>query len=158
MHIPAAWRAMSSVAPLKIDDAIPVLVRPAFWRAFPLPQRMSTFTPALILRLVPELVGSVVRPTCLFPEQESAFANNLIQTLLGLCQDSEWIWVRLEGSTAADMHAGVQGLELFVRHYLGVSCGFQRLLLEGLVAPLGGSITGRDRKRVQKSLSGFYVY
>lgn len=84
-------------------------------RTFPLPQRMSTFGPALMLRLAPELVRHAVRPTCRFPEQESALADDLIQTLLGLRQDSEWIGVRLEWS-------------------------------------------GRDRKRVQKSLSGFDVY
>jgi len=155
----AAWRHTSySSAPLKIEGAEPVLICLTLRTAFPLPQRMSTFAPALILRLVPELIGPVIRPTCLLPEQESALANDLIQTLLGFRQHSEWILVRLQRSTAADMHAGAQGLELCVRHHLGVSRGFQRLLLEALVASLGGPITGRDGKRVQKSLSGFDVY
>src|SRR6185437_17076346 len=98
---------------------------------------MGTFGPALILRRAPEIVGPAVRSTCLFPQQEGALAHDLIQARLSLRQHTERIWVRFERSTAANVHAGAQGLEFLARHQLGVSSGLQRFLLEDLFARLG---------------------
>jgi hypothetical protein len=43
-----------------------MLVRLAFRTAFPLPQRVGAFAEALILRLMPEVLGAAFRATCLF--------------------------------------------------------------------------------------------
>src|SRR5271165_5120724 len=53
---------------LKGARPVPVLVRLAFRTALPLPQRVSAFAEALILRLVPEVVGAAVRAPRLLPE------------------------------------------------------------------------------------------
>src|ERR1700687_5022224 len=157
-HIRFPYHLCEDLTPLKVKRAVPVLIRLTLRITLPLPQRISTFAPTLMLHLVPELVGPAVRSTCLFPEQEGALANDLIQTLLSLRQHTKWIWVRFERSTATDMHADAQGLELLVRHQLGVSRGLQRLLLEAIFARLGSSpIADRDRKRVQNSLACFDV-
>jgi hypothetical protein len=63
-----------------------VLVRLAFRAAFPLAQRVDPFAEALMLRLMPELVGAAIRTTRLLPEQIGALANDLVKTCLGLRQ------------------------------------------------------------------------
>jgi len=56
----------------------PVIVRLAFQTTFTLPQRVGAFTEALMLRLMPEVVGAPTRPTRLLPKQIGALANDLV--------------------------------------------------------------------------------
>jgi hypothetical protein len=56
----------------------PVLVRLALRTALPLPQRVGAFAEALMLRLMPEVVGAVIRTTRLLPKQISALSNGLV--------------------------------------------------------------------------------
>ena len=63
---------------LKGARPIPMLVRLAFRTALPLPQRVGAFAEALILRLMPEIVGAAIQPTRLFPQQIGALANDLV--------------------------------------------------------------------------------
>src|SRR5271168_409797 len=93
----------------------PVLVCLAVRTARPLPQRVGAFAEALMLRLMPEVVGAAIQPTRLLPEQIGALANDLVQTCLGLRQHAMRISVWGQLATAADMHLGVQTLELLVR-------------------------------------------
>jgi hypothetical protein len=59
-------------------DPKPVLVRLAFRTTFPLLQCVGAFAEALMLRLMPEVVGAAIRPTRLLPEQIGALANDLV--------------------------------------------------------------------------------
>ena len=56
----------------------PVFFRLPFRTAFPLPQRVSAFAEALMLRFMPEIVGVAIRPTGLLPEHIGMLANDLI--------------------------------------------------------------------------------
>ncbi len=67
-------------------DARPVLVRSALRTAFPLPERVSPLAKALMLRLMPEVLGPAAWTTRLLPERVSALPNDLIKTFLSLSQ------------------------------------------------------------------------
>ena len=112
---------------------MPVVVRLAFRTALPLPQRVSAFAEALMLRLVPELVGAALWPPRLLPEEIGVLAIELVQTRLGFRQHTKPISVRGQLTAAADMHLGVQPLEFLVPDQLRVGRRLQRLLLEGLL-------------------------
>ena len=83
-----------SSAFLEAAYPMPVFVSLAFGPAITLPHRIGAFAEALMLSLMPEVVGGCVRPTRLFPKQIGALANDLIQTRLRLSQHamrvSEW--------------------------------------------------------------------
>jgi hypothetical protein len=79
-------RLLGASTLLKGASPKPVLVRLAFRTALPLPQRVRAFAEALILRLMPEVLGAAFRATRLFPEQIGPFANDLVQALLRLRQ------------------------------------------------------------------------
>jgi hypothetical protein len=55
-----------------------MLVRFPFRTALPLPQRVSALAEPFVLSLMPEVIASVFRPTCLLPKIISAVANELV--------------------------------------------------------------------------------
>ena len=69
---------LDASALLKSARPKPVLAGLAFWTALPLPQRLGAFTEALMLRLMPEVIGASIRPARLLPEQIGALANDLV--------------------------------------------------------------------------------
>jgi hypothetical protein len=56
---------------------------------------------------MPEVVSTSIRPTRLLPEQIGALTNNLVETRLGLRQNTKRISVWGQLTAAADMPFGV---------------------------------------------------
>src|SRR5208283_4839392 len=71
-------RLQGPSALLKGARPIPIRVRLAFRTALALPQRISAFAEALMLRLAPEVVGATLRTPRLVPEKIGAVANELV--------------------------------------------------------------------------------
>jgi hypothetical protein len=93
----------------------PVLVRLAFRTAFPIPQCVGPFAEALTLRLMPEVIAAIIRPTRLLPEQIRALANDLVQTRLRLRQHAMRRWrlnrrLGLSAINGAEAPCGFMGL------------------------------------------------
>jgi hypothetical protein len=119
----ASWSRASAISFLRHARRISCLQRrasetsarpPCFPDSLPAPPCVGAFAEALTPRLMPEVIGAIIRPTRLLLEQIRALANDLVQTRLRLCQRAMRISVWGQLAAAADVHLGVQTLEFLV--------------------------------------------